>query len=100
MHGWNDSQWRIRSRRTLAKPGGRGISSSAWFPLSAGGSPCRFYFRVLEGIKEKLQGLSDRFTPGDRAGDEEDDIDVDEVMNNLNDAIVEYQVSGDWRTRA
>ena len=49
-------------------------------------------FRALEGIKEKLQKLSDRSTPGDHTEDEEDVIDVDEVMNNLNDAIVEYQV--------
>ena len=42
-----------------------------------------------------MQKLSDRSTPGDHTEDEEDVIDVDEVMNNINDTIVEYQVSGD-----
>jgi len=75
----------------MSSRGGR-IYSSAYLPLE-GERQLQVGLRALEGIKDKLQPLSERSDTTEHAEREADMITVCDLADDLRDAIIEYQVS-------
>lgn len=69
--------------------------SSECSPSATSDRPRRPGIRTLEGIKDRLQLLSERSGTGVHAENEGDVTIVCDLADDLRDAIVEYQVWGD-----
>ena len=82
----------------ITSPSGGYSCSSGYHPSFMESSPCLPHLSVLEGIKDELQSLSERFSA---AGYQENDADrraVCELAEDLRDAVIEYQVGPDPST--
>ena len=101
MRGWTGLEWMEMSRRMRTSSHDGGTYLSAYPPpapprMTAHVNPC---LRALEGIKDRLQSLSDiSATPG-HTDNEGDMITACEIADDLRDAIVEYQVGANAEKR-
>jgi len=80
-------------RRTVPNSGARNVYLSAYSPSTPNDRPGLHDIRALEGIKDKLQLLSERSGAAKYAENEEDVAVACDLADDLRDAIVEYQVS-------
>ena len=93
MRGWIGSEWEGALGGTLVSSANGKACLSACSPSAVGNYPCQPYLRTLEGIKVKLQSLSNQTGATERVEKEGNMTAACDLVEDLRDAIVEYQVS-------
>jgi len=82
-------------RGILMSFGAGNVYSSACSPSAAKSCPHLHGIRTLEGIKDKLQLLSEHSGAAEHTENEEGVATARDLADNLRDAIIEYQVGFD-----